>query len=168
MSTPSSAGSSSGPLVETVERFIPAPAADIFAVVADPARHHELDGSGTVQGLKVDTTAASSTPLTLGSTFSMKMKMGVPYTMVNTIVEFEPDRLIAWQPRPDNKVLAMAVGGRIWRYELVPQGGGTLVRESWDIHQEKLPAVMLKPIRKKTVESMTATLERLEQAVVKA
>ena len=25
-----------------------APAADLFAIVADPRRHHELDGSGTV------------------------------------------------------------------------------------------------------------------------
>ena len=168
MPNPSSAGDSSDPLVETVERFIPAPAADIFALVADPARHHELDGSGTVQGLKVDTTAAGSTPLTLGSTFSMKMKMGFPYTMVNTIVEFEPDRLIAWQPRPDKKLLALGIGGRIWRYELIPQDGGTLVRESWDIRQEKVPSVFLKPLHKKTVESMTATLERLEKAVVKA
>src|SRR5881392_3934770 len=102
---------SKDPHVETVERFIKAPAADIFAVVADPARHHEIDGSGTVQGVKAEATV-SSTPLTLGSTFSMKMKMGFPYTMVNTIVEFEPDRLIAWQPRPESRVLATMVGGR--------------------------------------------------------
>src|SRR6478609_8865770 len=112
--------------VESVERFIKAPAADIFAIVADPARHHEIDGSGTVQGVKADV-ATSSTPLTLGSTFSMKMKMGLPYTMVNTIVEFGPDALIAWQPRPESSVLATMIGGRIWRYELIPQDGGTLV-----------------------------------------
>lgn len=160
------ANPSSNKNVETVERFIKAPAADIFAVVADPARHHEIDGSGTVQGLKAEATV-SSTPLTLGSTFSMKMKMGFPYTMVNTVVEFEPDRLIAWQPRPDNGVLRAMIGGRIWRYELVPQEGGTLVRESWDISQEKVPAVMLKPMRKSTIEAMTKTLERLEGVVVK-
>jgi hypothetical protein len=155
---------STDPLVETVERFIKAPPADIFAVVADPARHHEIDGSGTVQGVKADVTVPS-TPLTLGSTFSMKMKMGVPYTMVNTIVEFEPDALIAWQPRPESKVLATMIGGRIWRYELVAQDGGTLVRESWDIHEEKVPAVMLKPLHRSTREAMAATLERLEKVV---
>ena len=42
------------------------------------------------------------------------------------------------------------------------------MRESWDIRQEKVPSVFLKPLHKKTVESMTATLERLEKAVVKA
>jgi hypothetical protein len=56
------------------------------------------------------------------------------------------------------------VGGRIWRYELVPQDGGTLVRESWDIRQEVFkPAV--RPLRSKTIDAMTKTLERLEQAV---
>ena len=55
------------------------------------------------------------------------------------------------------------IGGRIWRYELIPQDGGTLVRESWDISQEKVPSVMLKPMRKSTREAMAETLERLEQ-----
>ncbi len=95
----------------------------------------------------------------------MKMKLGAPYTMVNTVVEFEPDRLIAWQPRPNNKIMGTFVGGRIWRYELIPQDGGTLVKESWDISQEKVPSFMLKPMRKSTREAMTKTLERLEQAV---
>ena len=30
-------------------------------------------------------------------TFGMSMKMGVPYSMSNTVIEFEPDRRIAWQ-----------------------------------------------------------------------
>lgn len=145
--------------VESVERLIPAPAAEIFALLADPARHHEFDGSGTVKGLK-----APSGQMTLGSTFEMRMKIGFPYTMVNTIIEFEDDHLIAWQPRPANKLLAMGIGGRIWRYELEPQDGGTLVRESWDIHAEKVTA-LVKPLRAKTIEAMTATLERLEQVV---
>ena len=32
----------------SVTRTIPAPADRIFAVLADPARHAEIDGSGTV------------------------------------------------------------------------------------------------------------------------
>ena len=159
------APTSPDPLVESVERFIDALPAAIFAVIADPARHHEIDGSGTVQGVAAEATA-SSTPLTLGSTFSMKMKMGAPYTMVNTVVEYEPDALIAWQPRPASKVLGAVVGGRIWRYELTPQdGGGTMVRESWDIRQEKLPKFMLKPLHNSTCEAMEKTLDRLAQAV---
>ena len=64
----------------------------------------------------------------------MSMKMGVPYSMVNTVVEFEENRRIAWQTRPDR--FGQLVGGRIWRYELEPVDGGTLVRETWDISQE--------------------------------
>ena len=29
---------------------VQAPAAELFAIVADPTRHHEVDGSGTVRG----------------------------------------------------------------------------------------------------------------------
>ena len=72
--------------------------------------------------------------LALGSTFGMSMKMGIPYSMVSTVVEFDENRRIAWQTRgPGDR---QARGGRIWRYELEPVDGGTLVRESWDITQE--------------------------------
>lgn len=145
--------------VATVERFIPAPAAVIFDLLADPARHQEIDGSGTVKG-----TPEGSQRLALGSTFGMSMKMGVPYSMVNTVVEFEEDRLIAWQPRPAQSFLRWLAGGRIWRYELVPQEGGTLVRESWDIRQEAHPWAV-RNMRSKVVDSMTKTLERIEQVV---
>ena len=32
---------------------VQAPAAELFAIVADPTRHHEVDGSGTVRGIFV-------------------------------------------------------------------------------------------------------------------
>jgi hypothetical protein len=56
------------------------------------------------------------------------------------------------------------VGGRIWRYELEPVEGGTLVRESWDISQEKVKKGV-QSLRGRTREAMTKTLERLEQVV---
>ena len=34
--------------------------------------------------------------LSLGDSFGMKMRMGVPYRMRSKVVEFEPDRRIAW------------------------------------------------------------------------
>ena len=54
----------------------------------------------------------------------MDMKAGFGYTMVNTVVEFEDGRRIAWQPRPDKSYLRSFIGGRIWRYELEPVEGG--------------------------------------------
>jgi uncharacterized protein YndB with AHSA1/START domain len=146
--------------VVTVERFIPAHAAAIFDLLADPSRHQEIDGSGTVRDAK-----AGAERLALGSQFGMSMKMGLPYSMVSTVIEFEPDRRIAWQTRGPGRVGGLA-GGRVWRYELEAQEGGTLVRESWDIGDE---AAVTRPVvrlsAKKTAENMRATLERIEQVL---
>ncbi|MGD9705601.1 MAG: SRPBCC family protein [Acidimicrobiia bacterium] len=143
--------------VETVERIIPAPASAIFALLADPARHHEIDGSGTVREAK-----NGSQQLRLGSKFGMSMKLGIPYSMVSEVVEFEQDRRIAWQTRPPIPLLGKLVGGRIWRYELDPVEGGTRVRESWDITHEQFKA-LVRPARGKTNKAMAATLARIEQ-----
>jgi hypothetical protein len=92
------------------------------------------------------------------------MKWGVPYKMVNRVVEFEENRRIAWQPGPPLAFMRRFIGGRIWRYELEPQEGGTLVRESWDIRQEANPAAV-RPMKAKVVDSMTKTLARIESLV---
>ncbi len=146
--------------VATVERLIAAPAETIFDLLADPARHAEIDGSGTVRGVS----DGEGQRLALGDKFGMSMHAGIGYTMVNEVVEFEENQLIAWQPRPTVGLLRPFVGGRIWRYELVPQDGGTLVRESWDIRQERVP-LMVRPLRSRTVDAMTKTLERLAAVV---
>jgi uncharacterized protein YndB with AHSA1/START domain len=143
--------------VETVERVIPAPPEAIFALLADPSRHHDIDGSGTVRDAK-----DSPQRVTLGSKFGMKMKMGIPYSMVSTVIEFEDNKCIAWQTRPP--IGGAIAGGRIWRYELEPVEGGTRVRESWDISEEKIKAVV-RPARKKTRANMEATLARIEEIV---
>jgi len=158
MST-SSATAGSSPDVETVERVIPADASAIFDLIADPSRHREIDGSGTVR----DTTTGSQR-LKLGSEFGMKMKAGIPYSMVSKVIEFDENRRLAWQTTSPVPVLGRLVGGRIWRYELEPVEGGTRVRESWDISQEKVKA-LVRPLRKSTREAMEKTLERIEQVV---
>ncbi len=145
------------PDIETVERVIPASPASIFELLVDPARHRDIDGSGTVRDAK-----GEPQRLELGSSFGMSMKMGVPYSMVSTVIEFEENRRIAWQTRGPSMIGAL-VGGRIWRYELEPVDGGTRVRESWDITQE---SVLTKPFArqagKQTRTNMAATLERIE------
>jgi hypothetical protein len=60
--------------------------------------------------------------------------------------------------------MGILIGGRIWRYELIAQDGGTLVRESWDIRQEKFP-FLVRRMRSQTVDAMTKTLERLAKTV---
>jgi uncharacterized protein YndB with AHSA1/START domain len=140
----------------SVERRIPASPEAIFALLADPRRHHELDGSGTVR-------AAKNTPatLSLGTSFGMSMHLGIPYSMVSTVIEYEPNRVIAWQTYPPGPARRLA-GGRIWRYELTPADGTTLVRETWDISQERVKA-LVRPARGRVIAAMTKTLERLEE-----
>jgi uncharacterized protein YndB with AHSA1/START domain len=149
--------------VVTVERVIPASPAEVFALISDPHRHHEFDGSGTVR-------QAKDVPdsLKLGATFGMDMKLGVPYSMRSTVVEYEQDRRLAWKTLPPVSFANKLAGGRIWRYELEPVEGGTLVKESWDIREE---SPLTKPVVKRAAEvtrkNMTKTLERIAEVLSK-
>ena len=144
----------------SVERFVKAPPSAVFALLADPSRHREIDGSGTLRDAD-----GGSTRLALGDVFGMRMQAGpAPYRMLNEVVEFEDDRRIAWQARPDRAWAAKAIGGRIWRYELAARDGGTLVRETWDISQERLPALVW-GLRGLTRLSMNRTMDRIAEIV---
>ena len=132
----------------SVTRVVPAPPAHVFELLADPAAHPLIDGSGTVKEAK----AQGGTRLALGSRFGMAMKVGVPYGIVNEVVEFEEGRLIAWRH----------FGGHRWRWELEPVDGGTAVTETFDWSTSRSPIaleVMRVPARNK--RSIEATLERL-------
>lgn len=136
----------------SVERIIDAPAEQIFAVISDPRRHPEIDGSGTVRD-----SIKGPERLQLGSKFSMDMKLGVPYRMANTVVEFEQDRLIAWHH----------YGRHRWRYELEPLSDGrTLVRETFDWSTARIPKVIeLMGAPARNEPGMVKTLERLAALV---
>jgi uncharacterized protein YndB with AHSA1/START domain len=145
--------------VVSVDRVINAPAAALFAVVADATRHPEIDGSG--QLVKAKDGAARQ--LALGSTFGMAMRMGVPYTVTNTVIEFEQDRRIAWRTVLAGP-LGRFLGGRIWRYEFEPVDGATLVTESWDLSQDKQAFFLNNPkIGQATAASMSKSLDRLAE-----
>jgi uncharacterized protein YndB with AHSA1/START domain len=147
--------------VVSAERVVAAPPEAIFELLVQPERHKEIDGSGTVQGPK-----GTSERLELGSTFGMSMKMGVPYSMSNKVIELEENRRIAWQTRGAGAI-GSKVGGRIWRYELEPVDGGTRVRESRDISQESpLTKWLVSRDSNKTRKNLENTLERIEKLVV--
>jgi uncharacterized protein YndB with AHSA1/START domain len=141
----------------SVERVIPATPEAIFALIADPARHKEIDGSGTVRDAK-------NVPqeLTLGAKFGMSMKLGVPYSMVSTVIEYEPGRRLAWQTFPP--IGARIAGGRIWRYELEPVDGGTRVRFSLAAETRGF-AKLMSPGVTRAVRSETRAIERLPEAM---
>lgn len=69
-----------------------APAAELFALVSDPRRHHELDGSGSVAAF-----IAGPDHLVPGARFSTKMRVfGVPYHLTSTVTAVKPDALVEW------------------------------------------------------------------------
>ena len=152
----------SGDIVST-ERVMRAPAAAIFDVLADPRRHPEIDGSGTVRQAR----PGAPDRLSEGATFAMDMQRGMRYRMVSTVTEFDEGRRIAWSPKPANGRGARFVG-RIWRYELEPVDGGTRVRETWDISHEGLRFFLRHVAASRTRRDMAKSLERLEDLVTTA
>ncbi|MET0189576.1 MAG: SRPBCC family protein, partial [Pseudonocardia sediminis] len=96
-----------------------ASASEIFDLLADPHRHGELDGSGTVRA-----TVSGPSRLDMGASFSVNMKqLGVPYRITSRVVAFEQDRLIEWRHPL----------GHTWRWRLEPiEPAGTAVTETFD------------------------------------
>jgi hypothetical protein len=68
--------------------------------MAGPSRHP--DRSGSVRASKT----GAPTRLSLGTSFGMSMTLGRGYSMVDTLVEFEDNRRIAWQARRPGKSIA--------------------------------------------------------------
>jgi hypothetical protein len=72
---------------------VAAPAAELFAYVADPRRHQDVDGSGTVR----ENVIAPAT-FAAGERFSTKMRMlGLPYRITSTVTAVTPGALIEWR-----------------------------------------------------------------------
>ena len=118
-------------------RRIEASANRIFAILANPQRHMDFDGSGMLRGAVLDHPI-----LAVGDTFTMKMhRLGDDYLMLNYVVEFEPDRCIFWEPAPgdlsraegnDPSKVGIAAGYR-WGYILTPESEvATVVTEVFD------------------------------------
>ncbi|WP_207569144.1 SRPBCC family protein [Mycobacterium decipiens] len=100
---------------------VAAPVAELFAIAADPRRHRELDGSGTVRdNIKVPANFG------VGSKFSTKMKMfGVPYRITSTVTELKTNEVVEWRH---------PLGHR-WRWEFEPLSPTlTRVTETFDYH----------------------------------
>jgi uncharacterized protein YndB with AHSA1/START domain len=133
---------------------IAAPADVVFAILADPRQHPRIDGSGSVQEL-----VEGPDRLDRGAEFHVSMKLfGVPYKITNRVVEFAPDRRIAWRH----------FGGHRWRYELEPLDDGTTrVTETFDYSRYDLARrtfieVLRFPERNR--RGIVGTLVRLKQA----
>ena len=107
---------------ETLEASltVAAPAEAVFAVLADPASHPAIDGTGWV------VKALDTAPLTSsGQLFRMAMYHANhpdgSYEMVNRVATFEAPRTISWEPGQDIAGDGKPqFGGWLWRYDLSP------------------------------------------------
>jgi uncharacterized protein YndB with AHSA1/START domain len=147
------------PEVETVDSgmrkvsrrvAVGAPAAAVFALVADPHRHPELDGSGTVRSTPVK----GPDTLSEGAKFSVGMKQfGLPYKITSTVTAFEENRVVEWQHPM----------GHRWRWELVELDPGTTqVTETFDYSGNKTPKMLeVFGYPKKNGDGITKTLQAL-------
>jgi hypothetical protein len=100
---------------------VAAPAAKVFAVLADPTAHSAIDGTGWVQE------PVDRAPLTeAGQIFRMDMyHSGHPngdYQVVNKVQVLDPPRVIGWLTGQDKGGGELEFGGWIWRYDLLPLG----------------------------------------------
>lgn len=90
----------------SASRLIAADAQRLFDLVADPTMHPVIDGSGSVRNVK-----GGRRKLALGDRFTANMRIGLPYVITNTVVEYEEGRRIAWAH----------FGGWRWRWEFEPE-----------------------------------------------
>jgi hypothetical protein len=129
-----------------------APAAELFEIVADPYRHAELDGSGTVVGA-----VTGPRRLSADARFAVRMKQyGAPYKITSRVTDFADGRVVEWQH---------PLGHR-WRWEFTPVSADvTTVTETFDYSQIgtlKAKGLELSGTPKKNAAGIDATLRKLQ------
>ena len=134
---------------ESASTVIDAPAEKIFALLTDPAMHPLIDGTGSVLAVQ----PGGPERLRLGSKFGMDMKIGAPYKILNTVVEYDQDRLIAWRH----------FYGHRWRWQLKPLSDGrTEVTETFDWSTTRFPLLLtLTPFPRRNRDGIEKSLVRL-------
>lgn len=131
---------------------VKAPAEQVFEILANPRRHPDFDGSGSVRGA-----VTGPERLSLGAKFGMDMRLFVPYRISSQVKEFDEGRRIAWAH----------IGGHRWRYELEPlPDGSTRVTETFDATTARSArALKLMDAYNRNARAIEETLPRLAALV---
>jgi hypothetical protein len=110
---------------------IAAPPEAVFAVLADPAAHAAVDGTGWVKA-SVDGGRITAA----GQVFRMAMfHEGHPdkdYETANLVEVYDEPRAIAWKTGTESETGELSFGGWWWRYDVEPDGDGTAVTLTYD------------------------------------
>jgi hypothetical protein len=139
-----------------VTRLINAPVDAVFALLCDPAMHPLIDGSGSVRAVH----PGGPRRLSPGARFAMDMKIGARYKILNTVVEYQEGRLIAWRH----------FYGHRWRWQLNPVGtDATDVTETFDWSSARIPVlVTVSPFPRRNARAIRQSLARLDDLLARA
>ncbi len=149
---------------------VEAPALQLWEIAANPHRHHELDGSGTVRSR-----AIGPREVRTGDRFRVDMKKyGLPYALTVRVTEARPPQEPgAGSPARPGVVEWRQPTGHRWRWEFIPltgEGGAgegtarTEVIESYDASgQQPLVrrALGLAKIPAENARGIRASLQKL-------
>jgi hypothetical protein len=119
----------SGETSRSAERRLGVPAADVFALLSDPARHPDTDASGMVVGA-----VTTDRLTTVGQVFTMDMQYDgcdgqvTRYQTDNHVDVLEPGRALGWRVAAAGEPLL----GWGWRYTVKPDGDGCVVSLLFD------------------------------------
>lgn len=101
------------------ETTLKARAEDVYALVANPARHPELDGGTNIRSLR----KGKDAEFKVGDTFSLNMVLGIPYTLTMEVTRAEKNEGVTW----------LHPGKHTWSWDITDNEDGTLtVRETFD------------------------------------
>lgn len=152
-----------------VSRTVAAQPDQVFALLADPGRHTEIDGANMLRGV-----ASEQGPITaVGQAFVMNMNQeGIgDYQMRNEVVSFEPGRRIGWAPSIHPRgSLQHVIGdldpsGHVYEWELEPApGGGTQLTHTYD--WSGVTDAKARPLYPRVSrDQMAGTIDRIEAAL---
>jgi hypothetical protein len=144
-----------GPRVVSASRDVAAGAAQIFELIADPARQVGWDGNANLAHADPGQRVTS-----VGAVFLMTVSpsgIGRSPVRENHVVEFEESRRIAWTPAEQGATPP----GHLWRWELEPlEAGHTRVTHTYD-WTRLTDAKRIPRARATTADRLRASLDRL-------
>lgn len=116
----------------TATRRIDASPRTVFAVLADPANHAAIDGTGWVQGPRQDGTLITGVDEVFDMAMYHPQHPDGDYEIANRVVAFEPPTAIEWEPGFYVEDGTRDSGRWTWRYDLTEVDGQADVTLTYD------------------------------------